>query len=60
VYIDHGLLHDLEQLGLHNQHLLKSRWGWRWVGIIVVILLIVLSIVVGGTVPSVKHLKYEH
>jgi hypothetical protein len=60
LHIDHGLLHGLEHLCLHSQHLLKS-WqrGWRQVGIIVVVLPIVLSVVVGGTVPCVGHLKYE-
>jgi hypothetical protein len=58
--IDHGLLHDLEHLSLHSQHLLMSRLrGWRWVGVLV-LLPIILSIVVGDTVPCVGHLKYEH
>jgi hypothetical protein len=62
LHIDHGLLHGLEYLSLHSQHLLKRRQGgggWRRVGIIVVVLPVVLSVVVGGTVPCVSRLKYE-
>jgi hypothetical protein len=60
--VDHGLLHGLKYLYLHSQHLLKSRRrGWRWVGILVVVVLpIVLSVVGRDTVPCVGHLKYEH
>jgi hypothetical protein len=60
--IDHGLLHGLKHLCLYSQHLLKSRRrGWWWVGIVVVVVLpIVLNVVVGGTVPCVNHLMYEH
>jgi hypothetical protein len=59
--IDHGLLHGLDHLSLHTQHLLKSRRrGWRRVGVIIVVLPIVLSVVVGDTVPCVGPLKYEH
>jgi hypothetical protein len=61
LHIDHGLLHGLEHLCLYSQHLLKSRRrGWRWFGIIVVVLPIVLSVIIGGTVPCVGHLKHEH
>jgi hypothetical protein len=59
--IDHGLLHGLQHLSLHSQHFLKSRWrGWWRDSIVVAILPIVLNVVVGNTVPSVDHLKYEH
>jgi hypothetical protein len=45
---------------LHSQHLLKSRRrGWRWVGFLVVVPLIILSIVGDDTVPYVGHLKCE-
>jgi hypothetical protein len=54
MHVDHGLLHGLEHLSLHSQHLLKSR---RWVGIIVIVLSIVLNVVVGGTVPCVNYLE---
>jgi hypothetical protein len=58
--VDHGLLHGLKYLRLHSQHLLKSRWrGWRWVGVLVVVL-IIFSVVGGDTVPCVAHLKYEY
>jgi hypothetical protein len=54
--IDHGLLYGLKHLSLHSQHLLKSRQrGLSQVSIIVV----VLTVVIGGTVPCVDHLKYE-
>jgi hypothetical protein len=55
LHIDHGLLHSLKHLYLHNQHLLKSRRrGWWWVDI-----LVVLSVVVVVAVPCVGHLKYK-
>jgi hypothetical protein len=57
--VDHGLLHGLKHMCLHN--LLKSKQrGRRWVGILVVVLPIVFSIVGGDTVPCVGHLKYEY
>jgi hypothetical protein len=60
LHVDHGLLHGLKHLCLHSQHLLQSRRrGWRWVGVFGVVPPIVLSIVVGDTVPCVIHLKYE-
>jgi hypothetical protein len=60
--VDHALLHGLKHLCLHSQHLFKvRRRGWRWVGILVfVVLPIFLSVVGGDTVPCVGHLKYEH
>jgi hypothetical protein len=59
--VDHGLLHGLKHMCFHSQHLLKSKWRvWRWVGVLVVVLPIVLSIVGGETVPFVGHLKYEY
>jgi hypothetical protein len=61
LHIDHGLLHGLEHLGLHSQHLLKSRQRRRWwIGVIVVVLPVTLNVVVGSMVPCVDHLKYEH
>jgi hypothetical protein len=55
--VDHGLLHGLNHLCLHSQHLLKSRWrGWQWVGILLVVVLpIDLSVVGGDTVLCVGH-----
>jgi hypothetical protein len=55
----HGLLHGLKHLSLHNQHLLKRRWrGRRWVDIMPVLPIVVLSVVV-ATVPYVGHLKHK-
>jgi hypothetical protein len=55
MHVDHGLLHSLKYLCLHNQHLLKSsRRGWRRIDI-----LVVLPVVVVVAVPYVGHLKYR-
>jgi hypothetical protein len=51
LHVGHSLLHGLQHLGLHYQNLLKCGW-WRWVGIVVVVL-------VGTTVVSVGHLVIE-
>jgi hypothetical protein len=48
LHVHHSLLHDLQHLGLHDQHLLKC-WRWRRVGIVVIVL-------IGNTVTSVGHL----
>jgi hypothetical protein len=59
MHVDHGLLHSLKHLCLHNQHLLKSRrMGWRRVDILVVLFVVVPVVVVA--VPCVGHLKYKH
>jgi predicted membrane channel-forming protein YqfA (hemolysin III family) len=47
LHVSHSLLHSLQHLSLHNLDLLKC---WRWVGSIVVIVLIC------GTIVSVCHL----
>jgi hypothetical protein len=49
LHVGQSLLHGLQHLSLHYQNLLKC-WWWRWVGIVVVIVL------VGTTVVSVGHL----
>jgi hypothetical protein len=49
LHVRHSLLHSLQHLSLHIQYLLQC-WWWRWVGIIVVVVLI------GTTVASVGHL----
>jgi hypothetical protein len=49
LHVGHSLLHGLQHLGLHYQNLLKC-WWWRWVGIVVIVVL------VGTTVASVGHL----
>jgi hypothetical protein len=54
LHVGHSLLHGLQHLSLHYQHLLKC-WWWRWVGGVVVVVVIVL-VVIGTTVASVGHL----
>jgi hypothetical protein len=49
LHVCHSLLHGLQHLGLHDQHLLQC-WRWRRVSIVVVVVL------VGTTVASVGHL----
>jgi hypothetical protein len=49
LHASHSLLHGLQHLSMHYQHLLKC-WWWRWVDIVVVIAFI------HDTVPSVGHL----
>jgi hypothetical protein len=44
--IGHHLLHSLKHLGLHQQDLLQSQWGW-WV---------VLIVGIGIVIPCVDHL----
>jgi hypothetical protein len=58
MHVDHGPLQSLKHLCLHSQHLLKSRWrGWRWIDILVVLPIVVLSVIVVVAVPCVGHLK---
>jgi hypothetical protein len=60
LHVDHGLLHSLKHLCLHNHHLLNSRRrGWQWVDILVVLSVVVL-VVVTVAVPYVVHLTYKH
>jgi hypothetical protein len=60
LHVNHGPLHGLKNLCLHNENLLQSRWrGWQRVDILVVLPIVVLSVVVVA-VPCVGHLKYEH
>jgi hypothetical protein len=49
--VGHSLLHGLQHLSLHYQHLLKCWWWRRVVGIVVVVV-----VLVGTTVVSVGHL----
>jgi hypothetical protein len=52
LHVGHSMLHGLQHLSLHYQHLLKC-WWFRWVvGVVVVVVLIVI----GTTVASVGHL----
>jgi hypothetical protein len=46
----HGMLHSLQHLCLHDQHLLQRGWWW-WVALVVV--------VVGVMVLGVHHLKHK-
>jgi hypothetical protein len=48
LHVHHSLLHGLQHLSLHYQHLLKC-WWWRWIGIVVIVL-------IGNTIASVGHL----
>jgi hypothetical protein len=48
LHVGHSLLHGLQHLSLHYQYLLKC-WWWRWVGIVVIVL-------IGNMVVSVDHL----
>jgi hypothetical protein len=48
LHVGYSLLHGLQHLSLHYQHLLKCWWWRRIVGIVVVL--------VGTTVASVGHL----
>jgi hypothetical protein len=49
LHVCHSLLHCMQHLSMHNQYLLQC-WWWRWVGVVVVIVLI------SDTVASVGHL----
>jgi hypothetical protein len=48
LHVSHSLLHGLQYLSLHYQHLLKC-WWWRWV-------VGVVTVLVGSMVASVGHL----
>jgi hypothetical protein len=52
LHVDHALLHGLEHLSLHHHNLLQGWLGW-WVGSVVVLSIIVLS--VGVAAPCVDH-----
>jgi hypothetical protein len=47
--VHHSLLHHLQHLVLHDQHLLEC-WWWRQDGVVLVVVLL------SGTVASVGHL----
>jgi hypothetical protein len=49
LHICYSLLHGLQHLSLHDQHLLKC-WRWRHVGVVVAVVLL------SGIVVSVGHL----
>jgi hypothetical protein len=50
MHIGHRLLHNLKHLGLHQQDLLQSRWGWQISNIVV------LVVGAGMLIPCVNHL----
>jgi hypothetical protein len=50
LHVGHSLLHGLQHLSLHYQNLLKC-WGWRRIGIVAIVV-----VLVGTTVVSVPHL----
>jgi hypothetical protein len=51
MHVGHSFLHSLQHLSLHHQYLLQC-WWWRWVGIVVIVL-------IGDTVVSVGHLMIK-
>jgi hypothetical protein len=53
LHVDHGLLHSLKHLCLHNQHLLKSRRRGWWRVDVLVVLSIVVPVVVVVAIPCV-------
>jgi hypothetical protein len=57
LHVGHSLLHGLQHLGLHDQHLLKH-W-WRWVGIVVVVVLIDATVAIVGNLMIVKIFEIE-
>jgi hypothetical protein len=59
LHVDQGLLHGLKHLGLHTQHLLKSRRRGWWRVDILVVLPIVVPVVVVVAGPCVGYLKYK-
>jgi hypothetical protein len=53
LHVGHSLLHGLQLMGLHYQNLLKC-WWCRWVGVVVVVV-----VLVGTMVASVGRLVIE-
>jgi hypothetical protein len=59
LHVGHSLLHGLQHLSLHYQHLLMC-WWWRWVvGIVVVVLVVVTTVVSVGSLIIVKRFEIE-
>jgi hypothetical protein len=58
LHIGHRLLYGLQHLSLHYQDLLKSRW-WRWIGSIVVIILICCTVTGVCHLVVMKRFKTE-
>jgi hypothetical protein len=60
LHIGHSLLHGLQHLSLHYQHLLKCWWWRRVVGIVVVVVLVVVTMVASvGHLTIVKRFEIE-
>jgi hypothetical protein len=58
LHVCHSLLYSLHHLSLHNQYLLLC-WWWRWVGIVVVIVLISDMVASVGHLMIVKRYEIE-
>jgi hypothetical protein len=58
LHVGHSLLHGLQYLSLHYQNLLKC-WWWRWVGIVVAIVLVGTMVVSVGHLMIVKSCEIE-
>jgi hypothetical protein len=58
LHVGHNLLHTLQHLSLHYQHLLKC-WWWRRVGSIVVIVLMCDAVVSVCHLMTVKRFEIE-
>jgi hypothetical protein len=58
LYVCHSLLHSLQHLSLHNQYLLQC-WWWRWVGIVVAVVLISDTVAIVGHLMIVKRFEIE-
>jgi hypothetical protein len=56
LHIGHRLLHGLQHLGFHDLYLLQC-WWWRWVGIVVVIVLMTSTVVRVGHLMIVKRFE---
>jgi hypothetical protein len=59
LHVGHSLLHGLQHLSLHYQHLLKCWWWRRVVGIVVVVLVVVTMVVSVGHLMIVKSCEIE-
>jgi hypothetical protein len=61
LHVGHSLLHGLQHLSLHYQHLLKCWWWRRVVGIVVVavVVLIGTTVVIVGHLMIVKRFEME-
>jgi hypothetical protein len=58
LHVGHSLLHGLQYVSLHYQNLLKC-WWWRWVGIVVVVVLIGTTVASVGQQMIVKRFETE-